>query len=447
MNFLSTYREDFRHNWKLALPIMAGQLGQISVFVVDNMMVGRLGAEALAAVSLAVAIVAVPSVIGMGIAFALPTLIAEADGAGADKRISQYFKHGFLINLAIGILACLTIVLCLPLLAHLGQDPSVVVLAKEYMLISAYSMVPFMIFMSFRGFSDGMSETKPPMIAMLLGNVLNIGLNYLLIFGKLGLPALGVEGAALASLIARVAMILFLVIILIQWKNLWQYIVACDFRRYQKPMFLKIFNIGIPTSMQMFFEISAFSGAALIMGMVGKNAQAAHQISINLSSITFMACSGLAMAATIRVGNQLGKKDYNLMRNAGFSAFIQVAFIMAICSIGFVVFRDYLPLMYISDATVIEIAAMLLIFAAIFQVPDGLQVTALAALRGIQDVKVPTYITFIAYYVIGIPTSYIAAITLGMGASGVWLGLLVGLFFSASLLIYRFYRLSHTFRG
>ena len=204
----------------------------------------------------------------------------------------------------------------------------------------------------------------------------------------------------------------------------------------------KIFKIGVPTSLQMFFEISAFSGAALIAGMVSKNAQAAHQIAINLSSITFMICSGLSMAATIRVGNQLGKKDYNAMRNAGLSAFIQVTLIMAICSLIFIVFRHHFPWLYIDDKKVIGIASLLLVFAAIFQIPDGLQVTALSALRGIQDVKIPTYITFFSYYLVGIPVSYFSAIKFGMGAPGVWLGLLVGLFLSASLLIHRFYRLS-----
>jgi len=442
MKFLDKYRDDFKLNLKLALPIMAGQLGQITVYLADNLMVGRLGADALAAVSLAVAIIAVPIVVGFGIAFALPTLISEADGAGETKKISQYFKHSLIINTAIGVISCALLLFGLPLLEHLGQDPEVVKLAKTYIVMSAIGMIPMMIFITFRGYSDGMSETKPPMIAMLLGNVLNVWLNYLLIFGKFGFPALGVEGAALASLIARVAMIVFIVIALLKWKDLWSYIEECNFRVYQKQMFSKILKIGIPSSLQMFFEISAFSGAALIMGMVSKNAQAAHQISINLSSITFMICSGLAMASTIRVGNQLGKKDYKAMRNAGISAFIQVTAIMAIFSLMFVAFRAYLPLLYIDDSQVIEIASLLLIFAAIFQIPDGLQVAALSALRGLQDVKIPTYITFFSYYIVGIPISYFAAINFGMGAPGVWLGLLIGLFLSASLLIYRFYRLS-----
>ena len=237
MKFLDKYRDDFKLNLKLALPIMAGQLGQITVYLADNLMVGRLGAEALASVSLAIAIIAVPIVIGMGIAVALPTLVSEADGAGETKKISQYFKHSLIINATIGLISCVLMIVGLPLIEYLGQDPEVVKLAKTYIYMSALGMVPMMIFMTLRGFSDGMSETKPPMVAMLLGNVLNVGLNYLLIFGHYGFPALGVEGAALASLISRIAMIVFIVIILLRWKDLWTYIQACDFRKYQKIMF------------------------------------------------------------------------------------------------------------------------------------------------------------------------------------------------------------------
>ena len=442
MEFIKKYSKDFKLNWTLALPIIVSQLGQITVYLADNLMVGRLGAESLAAVSLAVAIIAAPTVLGMGISFALPTLVSEADGAQQPKKISQYFKHSFVINICFGIVAAILVSTSLSVLDYLGQDPGVLKLAKKYIFISAIGLIPIMIFMSFRGFSDGMSETKTPMYAMLIGNGLNIILNYGLIFGKFGMPALGVEGAALSSLISRVAMIVCIVLLLMKREDLWKYIQACDFRKYQKKIASKILKLGLPISMQMFFEISAFSGAAFIMGMVSKNALAAHQIAINLASVTFMICTGLAMASTIRVGNQLGKKDYPAMQRAGISVFIQVTLIMLICSVLFVLFRSQLPLLYIDDVSVIEIASLLLIFAAVFQIPDGIQVTALAALRGLQDVTIPTYITFFSYYLVGIPVSYFSAITFGMGAPGVWLGLLVGLFLSGALLMVRFYRLS-----
>lgn len=439
---ISKYQNDFRLNLKLALPIMAGQLGQITVYLADNMMVGRLGAGSLAAVSLAVAIIAVPTVVGMGIAFALPPLVSEADGADQNTMISRYFKHSLIINIIIGAISCGLIILLLPFMKHLGQDLEVVILAKGYMMYSAIALIPLMIFNTFRSYSDGMSETLPPMVAMLAGNLINIFLNYALIFGHFGFEPYGIEGAAMASLIARISMVFILIGLLFRWKNLWSYIAACDFKKYQKTIFKKLLDLGIPTSLQMFFEISAFSGAALIMGMVSKNAQAAHQIAINLSSITFMICTGLAMASTIRIGNQLGKKNPQGMRDAGISALLQVTIIMALFSLLFVLLRSYLPHLYINDDVVIDIAASLLIFAAVFQIPDGVQVTALAALRGLQDVNTPTMITFFSYYVVGIPISYFAALHWGLGAYGVWLGLLIGLFISASMLTLRFNRLS-----
>lgn len=442
MNILHRYKDDFSLNLKLALPIMAGQLGQITVYLADNIMVGKLGALSLAAVSFAVALIAVPIVIGMGIAFALPPLVSEADGADEPKKISQYFKHSLIVNVGIGIISCILMVFSLQYLHLLGQEPEVVEIARGYIFYSALAMIPMMIFLTFRSYADGMSETMPPMIAMIVGNIINIILNYIFIYGKLGMPALGVDGAALSSLVARISMLIILIGILYKWKNLWMYIKECNFTQYQNAIFQKIFKLGVPTSMQMFFEISAFSGAALIMGMVSSNAQAGHQIAINLSSITFMICSGLAMASTIRVGNQLGKKNYSALRDAGISAFLQITLIMGVFSILFVLLRHQMPLIYIDDEVVIGIASTLLIYAAIFQIPDGLQVAALAALRGIQDVKKPTLITFFSYYIVGIPISYFAALHWGMGATGVWLGLLIGLFISASLLIYRFHKLS-----
>jgi len=171
MSFLSKYSQDFRLNFKLALPIIAGQLGQITVYIVDNIMVGRLGADSLAAVSLAVAIIAVPTVVGMGISFALPPLVSEAEGAEQPKKISQYFKHSLVVNLLIGVITCGLIMLGLPLISSLGQEPAVAELATDYIWFSALAMIPMMFFFTFRSYADGMSETLPPMIAMIAGNV------------------------------------------------------------------------------------------------------------------------------------------------------------------------------------------------------------------------------------------------------------------------------------
>ncbi len=443
MRYYQIYKEDFRKNWLLAWPIMVGQLGQIAVNFVDNIMVGRLGPESLAAISLSIAIYISLFVTGMGISFALPPLVSAADGQGRSRQISQYFKHSLVINIAFAIFSIVVIyVVALPVMPFLGQEDSVVALAIPYLEISAWTMIPLMIFQTLRCYSEGMSETKPPMIAILVGNVINILLNYMLIFGKWGAPPMGVSGAALGTLIARMSMILVLIVLLYNWQNLWHHIQVAKYFTYQKKLFLKILKLGVPTGLQLFFEVSAFGGAAMIMGTLGAYPQAAHQIAINLASITFLICTGIGMAATIRVGNQLGKHNYPAIRRVGVSAMIQVFVFMIIGAGIFVVFRHQLPLIYIDDLQVIEIAALLLVMAALFQVSDGIQVVALGALRGLQDVKVPSLITFISYWIFGLPISYLSARYFKMGPIGVWIGLIIGLTISALLLTIRFFRLT-----
>jgi len=436
------YKADFRTNLKLATPIMIGQLGQVTVNIADNVMVGRLGSDALAAVALSIAVFAVFLVFGMGISFALPPLVAEADGKGDDQGISYFFKHSLIINSCYAIIALIIMEMGIPLLHHIGQETTVVELAIPYIRLSAYSLIPFMLFQSLRTFSDGKSETLPPMIAMIIGNLLNIGLNYILIFGKWGAPELGVYGAALASLISRIVMIILLLIILRYWKNLWGYIRKARYKQYEWHTFKRLLNIGIPTSFQNLFEIMAFSGSTILMGRINATAQAAHQIALNMVSVTFMICIGISVAATIRVGNQLGKNDIPAMRNAGFSAILQATIFMATSGVFFVFMRYYLPTFYIDEKEVINLAAGLLILAAIFQIPDGIQAVSIGALRGLQDIKIPTLVTFVAYIIVGLPLAWVMAFTFEWGPNGIWIGLMAGLFTAAILNTWRFHKVS-----
>lgn len=435
---LRAYAQHFPASLKLAYPIMAGQLGQIAVNLADNIMVGRLGAASLAAVSLAHAIFVVFIVIGFGLSYALPPLVSEADGGGKSGHISKYFKHSLIINMVFAVFTVGALYAFNHWIQHLDQDPEVARLAQPYLLISGFSMLPLMAFQTLRTYADGLSNTKPAMIAIIAGNLINIALNYLLIFGKMGFPAMGVEGAALGSLIARVAMLCILLGILYNYKNLWLHIASSNFFSFSKIYYRKLLGIGIPSVLQGLFEISAFSGAALIMGMISKEAQAAHQIAISLASMTFLICTGLAMAATIQVGKAYGEKQWEKMQNVGMSNILLIMLFMSATTIGFLITRHILPTIYIDDPMVVGISSTLLIYAAIFQIPDGIQVTALGALRGIQDVKTPTVITFIAYWLVGIPISYCSVKYWNMGPEGVWIGLIIGLVISASLQTYRF---------
>lgn len=442
MQWYSRYKNDFRQNLLLAFPIIVGQVGQLSVNVADNIMVGSLGAAPLASISLSIAIFVLFMILGFGISFGLPPLVSEAHASGHSKRISQFFKHSLFINVAYSLFSLVCLLGIVPFMDYMGQDVEVIKLAKPYLIISAWSMIPLMLFQTFRTYADGMSETYPAMIAILIGNVVNIALNYTLIFGKFGAPALGVNGAALGTLISRILMVVVIIFIVYRWKNLWFYIVQANLKRYSKAIFKRVLGLSIPTSMQMFFEVSAFSCATIMMGLISKEAQAAHQIAINLAAITFLICTGLAMAATIRVGNQLGLQDGPAVRKVGFSAVIQIIVFMAICALIFIVFRHWLPTLYIDDPKVINIAVGLIILAGVFQIPDGIQVTTLGALRGLQDVKVPTLITFFAYFVVGIPSCIVLAFGFDMGPPGIWIGLVISLIVSAVLLGFRFNKLS-----
>lgn len=432
------YKDDYRANLKLAIPIMLGQLGQIATNLADNLMVAKLGSASLAAVSLSVAIFIIFAIVGLGISFSLPPLVAEAHASNKTQKISQYFKHSLIINLSYALIGLIGMLIIAPLLIYMGQEVEVAHLAKPYLSICAWSMIPMMIFQTLRCYSDGMSETLPPMMAMILGNVINIILNYMLIFGKWGAPQLGVSGAALGTLISRISMIIILTLILIKWKSLWQYIISINLRKYQKVVFTKMLGMSIPISLQLLFEVSAVAGVAIIMGLLGKEAQAAHQIAINLASIPFLIVSGLGMAASVRVGNQLGLKNKTGMRNAGVSSFIQVFFLMVLAGAILYFFRSYFPTLYLDDPKVISIASTLLIYAALFQIPDGLQVVTLGALRGAQDVNIPTIITFIAYWIVGIPTGCLLSFYYEVGPQGLWIGLVFGFLVSCILLQFRF---------
>ena len=412
------YRKEFRGNLSLAFPIMAGSLGQVSVNFIDNLMVGRLGAEALAAVALAIAIYIPFYVVGKGISYGLTPLIAEADGADRSDKVPALLRHSMVINIVFALLCALVIYFGVSILDHLGQDSAVVALAKPYMVISGWALIPMMFFQTLKCYSEGMSETKPAMIASLTGNVLNVFLNFALIYGYWGAPALGVKGAALGTLISRVLMVLFLLIILSRKSVLWSHLKNSISMSIESIEIKKILTLGIPTSMQMFFEVTAFAAASLIMGTLGAHELAAHQIAINLSAITFLTCTGLALATSIRVGNQLGQVNYDRMHNIGIAAIIQGALFMLAMAILFILLRNILPTMYIADPAVIKIAALLLVVAGFFQISDGIQVVSLGALRGLQDVKTPTIITFLAYWLIGIPISYISARFLGWGPMG-----------------------------
>lgn len=436
--FFKKYTSEFRYNFKLAYPVMIGHLGHIFVGFADNVMVGRLGAAPLAAVSLGNSFVFVAFSLGIGFSFAITPLIAEADGEKNIEKGRSYFQHGFIQCLVLGIVMFLMLIFATPLMKYMKQPPEVVELAIPYLNIVAFSMIPLMIFQAFKQFTDGLSQTKYGMQATLIANVVNVVLNFLLIYGIWIFPKMELKGAALGTLFSRIVMVVFIVMILRSKDKFKPYFIRLKRTDIHKKVFYKIMDLGFPSAMQMLFEVGIFTATVWLAGSLGTVDQAANQIALNLSSMTFMIAVGLGVTGTIRVGNQKGLQDFTELRRISFSIFLQVFLIEFVFAILFFTFKNFLPTLYIDDAAVVSTAASLLLIAGLFQLSDGIQVVVLGALRGMQDVKIPTYITFVAYWIIGIPISYVLGKEMGYGSQGLWIGLLSGLTASALMLYIRF---------
>lgn len=439
---LSLYTKEFGKNLHLAYPVMLGQLGHVLVGLVDNIMVGQLGPAPLAAVSLGNALVFIAISVGTGFSFAITPLVAEADGAGDIEKGRSFFHHGVLMCGVNGIMLFLLLLLAKPILYHMDQPPEVVELAIPYLEIVAFSMIPFMIFQALKQFADGLSQTKYAMYATIIANLVNVLFNYLLIYGIWIFPRLEVEGAAFGTLISRFFMLWFLWEILRKRRGLKKYFIWTKREMLQVSVFKRLFSLGFPTALQMLFEVAIFTATVFLAGMLGTNPQAANQIALNLISMTFMIAVGLGVTSTIRVGNQKGMGNYHALRRVAFSNILLVFLIEAVFALGFILLKDVLPTIYIDNAEVVMLAAQLLIVAALFQLSDGLQVVILGGLRGLQDVKIPSLICFIAYWIIGFPISWFLGKEENFGSVGIWFGLLAGLTASAIMLYFRFDHLS-----
>ena len=439
---ITDFKKHFHKNLSLAYPVMLSHLGQVTVHVADSMMVGRIGKEPLAGSSFANSIFVIFLVMGIGMSYAITPQTAQADGEKNIPKLTEILKHGILINTLFGVLLAVIILSGKNLLWFFNQPEIVVELALPYLVIITYSLLPFMLYQAFRQFAEGLGFTKQAMYITVAGNILNIILNYILIFGKLGFEPMGLLGAGVATLISRIVMALLMISFVYFNHRFTQYWHAFKYGNFSWTLIKVNLNLGFPMAFQFIFEVSTFSLAAIMIGWMGTTQLAAHQIAINMASISYMISLGIAAAATIRVGNQLGQKDYKTMRNAAMTCFIMAIGFMSFTAIVFILGRYFLPTLYIEDTYVIHQAAILLIVAGLFQLSDGVQVIALGALRGMSDVKIPTLITLIAYWIIGLPLGYVLGFTLNQGALGVWYGLLAGLTIAAVLLFIRFNKLS-----
>ncbi len=438
------YKQYYRDNLVLALPVVISQLGHTLVQTSDSVIIGHFaGTISLAASALSSSIFIIFLIIGIGISYGLTPLIAQHNGRENFDECGKLLSNSLFVNMVTGVLLFALTYFCSGyLLDHLKQTPAVVKEAKPFLLLLGISIVPLLFFNTFKQFAEGLGFTKQAMLISIWGNILNIVLGVIFVKGLFGISPMGIKGVGYSTLIDRTVMAIVMSIYIFKSPKFKKYLKDFIISRIDFSRVKAILKIGVPVAMQYTFEISAFSAAAILIGVIGYHEQAAHQVAINLASITYMMASGVSAAATIKSGNYFGSNEHLKLRHSAISNYHIVLVFMGFTACMFAIFNHQLPWIYTSDTIVINIAAHLLILAAFFQLFDGTQVVGLGILRGMGDVNIPTLITFIAYWIIGLPVGYLFGIYLHQGVYGVWYGLVLGLIASSLLLFYRFHIIS-----
>lgn len=437
-------KKELKKILSLAYPVIIGQLGTIMMGVVDSIMVGKLGSEQLAASSLANSLIFIVLIIAIGNAVAVTPLIAILVGAKRTEECGVYYQNSLLINLIMAFLTFTIIIVCSKYLFLINQAKEVELYAQSYMQIIGLSVFPLMIFQTNKQFIEGMSIMRPAMIITLLANLVNVFANWVLIFGNLGMPRLELDGAGWATFISRLFMALAILIFVYKSPRFKSFNLKFSLNKIRTDIIKKILKVGLPSGFQYFFEVGAFSFAVIMIGWIGAKELAAHQIAISLASVSFMGVLGISQAGVILVGNAVGEQDISKVRRSGFNSILLGMIWMSVSGLIFILFKNYLPLIYINDVDVVRISSNLLIIAALFQLSDGVQAVGVGICRGLTDVKIPTLITFVAYWIISLPIGYLLGFQFDLGVEGVWVGLLIGLTCSAIMLTLRFnYKSKH----
>ena len=445
MYSLKKYLPFYKRNLKVALPVMITQAGQVVVQLADNIMVGHVGTAELAGVSFANAIFLIGFITLIGFSQGLTPLVGESFAKGEHKKASHLLRNSLMLNLctysAIGLLL-MAIGFFMP---HMGQDPQVIPFAQPYYFITVASLIPTSFFFTSRFFAEGIGDTRHAMWITVTSNLLNIFLNWVLIFGHFGLPALGVMGAALATLIARIFCAVAFIRVIFHSGTFSSYARMALKEKADKQTLISIARLSLPIAFSSMLESTAFSFAAIMVGWMGKVELAAHQIANSLGQLSFMVACGIGAAATIRVSHQFGagKPVETLM--AGKASVHMGIFYMSSCALLFILLRNFLPYIYTSDPEVIAYASRLIVVLSLYQISDAVQLTSMASLRGLKDTKRPMMYAAMSYYGIAIPAAYLLGFVFGVGPEGVWYGLLLGLTVAAVLFYTRFCRICRSY--
>lgn len=435
------YLPYYRRNLRLAFPVMLTQLGAALVGLFDSIMVGHYGTADLAAVSFSNALFFTVMVFAMGALMAVTPLVGYAVGAGESKEhISGLLANGMIFTLLVTILALVLLVPCIPLLHRFGQEEDVVLAARPYFTLIVLSIVPFLFFCLCKQFLEGLGNTTVAMVITVACNLLNILLNYVFIFGHWGIRPMGAEGAGLATLIARTLTAVCFVVVILMRRDWRQYLTLIQRRMFRWQEIRQFIRIGVPIGFQSFVEAFLFTASFVIIGWISKESLAAHHIANQMADMTFMLAMGIGSATTIRVSHQLGKGDLPAVRMASRASVHLCLMMNTIGALVMITLRNYLPYVFTSDPEVISIAGTLILIAGLLQYADGLQCIGGAMLRGIQDVRVPMRIAYIAYLVVALPLGIVLTFPLGLGAKGMWIAFVIGLAIPAVCFHIRFQR-------
>ncbi len=433
-NFAS-WKTEIRATVRLALPVILVQVGLMAMGTVDSVMVGHVSAAALAAVALGNLYFVTVTVFGMGALMALDPIVSQAVAAGDDVAVSRGMQRGMLLAIAITVPASLMLLPGQPVLAALRQPADVVPTASTYAHVSIPGILPFFAFVVLRQSLQAMGRVMPIVMTVLLANIVNVVLNWMLIYGNLGMPTLGAVGSGWASSISRWFMAIAL--LLIAWRSLSPHLLPLRRDVLALVPLLRMLRVGVPIGVQIQLEFGAFGVIALLMGVFGTVQMAGHQVAISLASLTFMVPLGISAAAAVRVGYAVGLEDpLRARRSAGAALLCGFAF-MAASATTLLIFPHHFARFYTIDARVIQLAAILIPIAGVFQVFDGLQVVSVGILRGLGDTRTPMLVSVLGFWLVGMPVSLYLGFRSGGGPVGLWWGLVVGLFAVSCVLLLR----------
>ena len=433
-------RKEARRTWKLSLPIILGELTQMSLGIIDNAMVGVISYKHLAAASLVNSVMNIPFVLGLGMTMSVSQTVSMAHGRRDGMQVSHYLYNGFWLCSVFAIVIGTTLHYGKDILFHLGQDLDVAVLAVPYLQIMGWSTIPMLMFMSLKQFTDGLEKTRTAMLLSVISLPLNVCINWLLIYGNWGFPRMELAGAGWGTLITRTIILVALIIIIFVHPIFRRYIAVRKNQWVIKMNTIReLLKVGVPSSLQASMESGAFAVSGILIGTLGAVQQAAHQIALSCAAFVFMVSFGLSQGGAIRISNAWGRKNWRDIFIIGKSTLLSGLIYGIVGAIFFITTRNILPQAFNSDAEVISLAAGLLLYAAVFQIPDATQAVSVGLLRGIKDVNIPTLYVGIAYWLVGIPIGCLMAFVFKMGAAGIWIGFVSGLTFSSIFLSSRFF--------